>query len=160
MEQGTKVDLTVSQGPEIENIPVGSYVGNQELMANAMIKSDGFDLGKINRVYSETYREGQVIGQNPSPYTLAEEYSVIELWISLGPSPDGSQILTVDVGSTTEESIVTVYTGPILVYEGYPQGDKLTIPVSGEGQVTYEIYVNGEPAGTQTVTFESPEEGQ
>jgi len=160
VEQGTKVDLTVSQGPEIESKSVGSYVGNQELMANAMINGDGFDVGEIHRVYSETYREGQVIGQNPPANDTAEEFSEIELWISLGPSPNGSKILTVDVQHYTEDAFVSVYSGPILIYEGYPQVSTLEIPVSGEGAVTYQIYINGEPAGTQTITFESPEAGQ
>ena len=132
-------------------------------MANAMIQGDDLKKGDIHRIYSETQREGQVIGQNPLPNEEVEEYSEVELWISRGPSPDGNKILTVDVHSYAnhEESIVTVYAGYILIYEGYPpQGGTINIPVCGEGQITYQIYVNGEPVGTQTMTFESPEEGQ
>jgi len=135
-------------------------VGNQELMANAMIKSDGFDVGEIHRTCSETYREGLVIGQNPPANDTADEFSEIELWISLGPSPNGSKILSVDIGSYTEEAFVSVYAGKILIYEGFPQDSTLDIPVCGEGEVTYQIYINGEPKGTQTITFEGPEEGQ
>lgn len=160
VEPGTAVDLTVSQGPEVPNVPVGSYVGNQELMAGAMINRNSLNMGEKHRIYSENFEEGTVVGQAPAPNSQVEEFSKIELWISLGPSPNGSKILTVDIQNYTEEAKVIVYTGPILIYEGYPQDSILEIPVSGEGEVTYQIYINGEPNGTETITFESPEEGQ
>ena len=160
VEQGTEVDITVSQGPRVQNVTVGSYVGNQELMANAMISRRNLNLGTVHRIYSETYREGLVIGQNPSASEMVEEFSEIELWVSLGPSPNGSQILTVDVRNYTEDPFVRVYTGPVLIYEGFAQDSTLEIPVCGEGEVTYQIYINGEPAGTKTIAFENPEEGQ
>ena len=139
---------------------MGSYVGNQELMANAMINRDKLNLATIHRIHSETYREGQVIGQNPPAKDMVEEFSDIELWISLGPDPNGSRILTVEVQDSSEDSFVSVYAGPVLIYEGFPQEKELEIPVCGEGEITYQIYMNGEPSGTQTITFESPEEGQ
>lgn len=163
VEQGATVDLTVSLGPETREVKVGSYVGNQENMANALIHSNDLTLGQIFRVYSETQPAGLVIGQNPPANDMVEEFSEVDLWISLGPSPYGSKVLTVDARRYAghEEALVAVYAGNILIYEGYPPPEgKIDIPVSGEGQVTYQIYVNGDPVGEQTITFESPEEGQ
>lgn len=161
--QGTAVDLKVSLGPETEDVKVGSYLGNKEAMATAMVRHDRLILGNVHREYSGTFEAGVVIGQDPPENEQVEEYTRVDLWVSLGPSPAGQKILTVDIRGIgdKEDTIITVYTGHILIFSGHPPaGDTLNIPVCGEGQVTYQIYINGEPAGTQTVLFDTPEEGQ
>lgn len=164
--RGTVVDITVSLGPDTLDVPVGSYIGNKEEMASTMVLYNRLDLGTIHQVYSEIFETGTVIGQNPAENTPVQEHTRVDLWVSKGPSPNGRKTLTVDVRNIAnyDESLVTVYNGHILIFSDYPtQGGVIDIPVSGEGAVEYQIYVNGEPSGTQTVNFDetqTPEGGQ
>ncbi|MCG0274667.1 MAG: Stk1 family PASTA domain-containing Ser/Thr kinase [Thermosediminibacteraceae bacterium] len=87
---GTKVKinhppiaLIVSKGPKMAEVP--SLIGKTEVEARNLIESSNFEVGKVDKEYSEEYPQGIVIEQNPREGLQLPEGTKINFVVSLGP---------------------------------------------------------------------------
>ena len=63
MEKGDTITIVVSLGPEELSVP--NLLGFALKDAKKIIEKDGLVLGSVSYDYSEIYKEGTVINQNP-----------------------------------------------------------------------------------------------
>jgi serine/threonine-protein kinase len=79
----SKIDLVVSLGPQLFDIPSVSGKGIEE--AQAEIEAAGFAAVVSDEAYSSAVAKGSVISQDPAPPAQIEKGSPIALVVSLGP---------------------------------------------------------------------------
>jgi serine/threonine-protein kinase len=82
VEAETPISVIVSLGPEVFTIP--PVQGLTEEVAIERLTANGFEIGEITRVPSDTVPEGSVIRQDPGPGDAAPG-TVVNLEISTGP---------------------------------------------------------------------------
>jgi len=82
---GDKVNLVVSKGPEMVEVP--NVMGLSENDAVTLITTARLKVGTITRQYSDTIEEGKVISQKPEAGKLVVVHSPVELVISQGKEP-------------------------------------------------------------------------
>ena len=75
----------VSCGTELRYLSVPNLVGLSEEAAISQVESNGFSYGWSQREHSDLMA-GTVIGQSITPFTTAEEHSMIYLTVSDGPA--------------------------------------------------------------------------
>ena len=102
--------------------PVPDYVGMTQANAQAAVVTDGFTLGTITTVYSETVATGLVISQNPLPGTLLT--GPVNLVVSLGNVRATVPDVVGDAQASAESDVVTAN---LIVAVTYSFSD--TIPV-------------------------------
>jgi beta-lactam-binding protein with PASTA domain/tRNA A-37 threonylcarbamoyl transferase component Bud32 len=78
----TKVDITISSGPELVEVP--SVEGQPEADAIAAIQAAGLQV-QINRAPDPDVEEGTVISQDPAGGAQAETGDVVTILVSEGP---------------------------------------------------------------------------
>jgi beta-lactam-binding protein with PASTA domain len=79
---GTRVDVTISLGPE--PVPVPSLVGLSSDEASAVLLNAGLGVD-LRQEYSVDVPFGEVIRQRPGANTPVAEDTTVIVWISLGP---------------------------------------------------------------------------
>ena len=85
VEEGTKISLIVSQGPEKKLVVVPKLVGQKEKDAeNALIVSQ-LVRGRKKKEPSNEYPEGYVIWQSIEPGTQIESNTEVDIYVSSGP---------------------------------------------------------------------------
>jgi serine/threonine-protein kinase len=84
VDAGSKVNLTVSSGPEAIAVP--DVVGMTEEEAVATIQDAGLDV-QINRGPSDEFEEGIVASQDPAAGAEAGEGDTVVILVSEGPEP-------------------------------------------------------------------------
>ena len=85
VEEGTKIDLIVSKGPENKPVLMPKLIGLKEKDAENALKS--FNLKKGQRIEkpSDEYPEGYVIWQSIEPGVAVEPNTSVDIYISSGP---------------------------------------------------------------------------
>lgn len=149
VDEGTKIDYVISMGPQRFLMP--NYVGqniddvSMDLIAKDLIR------GEVTYESSSVYEKNTVISQNITPGTEVNRKSVIDFVVSSGkdttkkvppvlsiPLPKDRDSMRVTVQKIQNSVIETVYEGT------HSSADSpLEIPVSGQGKVTFEIYIDG-----------------
>lgn len=82
VEQGSTVDLFVSKGPRLLDVP--DVTGNKAAKAEAQLEAAGFSVVLVD-VYSDKVPKGKVVSTTPAAGTSAEEASQIQVAVSIGP---------------------------------------------------------------------------
>lgn len=95
--KGAAVKLVVSMGPRMESVPL--VVGILEGDAIKQLGDEGFSVGTIDRVYSDTVPNGEVMSTNPVANESVRHDLPIDMVVSQGPQP----ITVPDVTGKTEE---------------------------------------------------------
>ncbi|MDF2521463.1 MAG: pknB [Clostridia bacterium] len=149
VDEGTKIDYVISMGPQRFLMP--NYVGqniddvSMDLIAKDLIR------GEVTYESSSVYEKNTVISQNITPGTEVNRKSVIDFVVSSGkdtskkvppvlsiPLPKDRDSMRVTVQKIQNSVIETVYEGT------HSSADSpLEVPVSGQGKVTFEIYIDG-----------------
>ena len=83
LDKGAAVDIIVSKGVELLNVP--SIVGKTESDAAKVAREAGFELDVPQRKSSSTVAKGRVISQSPAAGEQAARGSLIGLVVSEGP---------------------------------------------------------------------------
>ncbi|MGE5632905.1 MAG: Stk1 family PASTA domain-containing Ser/Thr kinase [Caulobacteraceae bacterium] len=149
VDEGTTIDYVISIGPELFVMP--TYVGTniEEVKADLMVKD--LILGNVTYESSTEYAKDTVISQSIKAGTEVSRKSVVDFVVSTGTgesSGSASHKLKVPLPQNLDSMKVTVYKVQndisTKIYEGtnVPSDSPLMIPVSGEGTVTFEVYIN------------------
>lgn len=85
LRRGTSVDLIISKGPQ--PVPAPNVVGRTQTAAAARLAAAGLGIGSVTKQYSDTVALGAVISQNPTPGTIVDHGSTVDLVVSKGPPP-------------------------------------------------------------------------
>lgn len=84
-ENGAKITLVVSSGPEIVKVKVPDLRGMTESAAKEKLTAEGLKCGTVSETYSDTVTEGCVVSQSYSPGTEVEQNTSVNIQLSAGP---------------------------------------------------------------------------
>ena len=82
--EGTAVDLVVSTGPVMVDVP--SVTGSSQSAAESAITAAGLSVGNVTTTSSDTVAAGDVVSQTPAGGSSAEEGTSVDLVVSTGPA--------------------------------------------------------------------------
>ena len=85
----SEIIVFISDGSNKEPVAVPNLSGYTKSEASALLKSMGLKLGKGVKVYSDSYGEGIIFGQDIAPGTPVEEGTEIGYTVSKGPEDSG-----------------------------------------------------------------------
>lgn len=157
---GTRVDLVLSEGPEVKDIIMPKLVDKPINEARKMITDAGLVVGEVTPQSSESVEKDRVVWQSYEAGTSIETGTAVDLYISSGPAaepepeevPDAEVVtqITINIPQDKDETEVkinriqdgttaTVYNKTHKAEEGY-----IVVPLSGKPGVTYEIFYDGE----------------
>ncbi len=148
VDEGTAIDYVISIGPEKFLMP--SYIGAsiEDVRTDLIVKD--LILGDITPGSNSEYAEGIVINQSINPGSEVSRKSVVDFVVNSKkqePVPSSFKLrfsLPPEIGSMK----VSVYrvqndTSSKIYEKTHNSNDSpLEIPVSGEGKVIFEIYIN------------------
>ena len=101
VKEGGNVRVTVSKGTEPTNVP--DVEGMALTKAKLTLEGRHYTLGDVTEEFSEDVPKGMVISQDPAAGTEAEQFSAVNLVVSLG-SEDGDKNTINLVGMTLEDA--------------------------------------------------------
>lgn len=149
VDEGTIIDYVISIGPEKFLMP--NYISKtiEQTKADLIVKD--LILGNITYENSSVYAKDTIIEQSITPGTEVNRKSVVDFIVSKGkeasknpplilqvPLPQGKDRMRVVV-QKVQNNIIEV------IHEEYHNAseDPLEIPITGEGKVLFEIYIDG-----------------
>ncbi|HOR86567.1 MAG TPA: Stk1 family PASTA domain-containing Ser/Thr kinase [Bacillota bacterium] len=148
VDEGTVIDYVISIGPEKFLMP--SYIGAsiEDVKTDLIVKD--LILGNITPGNSSEYAEGIVLNQSINPGSEVSRKSVVDFVVNTKkPEPVPSSFkLRFSLPPDISSMKVTVYKVQndisSRIYEKIHSSNDspLEIPVSGEGNVIFEIYIN------------------
>jgi serine/threonine-protein kinase len=143
--QGSTVNLIVSKGPEPIwiNMPVVTRLNIQQ--AESVLQNYNLVLGVIQPETSYEYAEDIVIRQDPGANSEILQGSVVNLVISAGPGPLGSQSsVSITLPSSGKVKIVVDdEKSREIVYEEYHyDGETIQRNISYQGRGFIEVYID------------------
>jgi beta-lactam-binding protein with PASTA domain len=101
VKEGRQIAVILSEGSELVKVP--SVVGKELSVAEITIRNEGFEIGSIDNIYDDKYKEGYIISQQPRAGTRVAKNSKIDLMVSKGETPD--KVAMPDLlGRTLEEA--------------------------------------------------------
>lgn len=92
--KGTKIKITISNGPESKDATVPDLRGKTQAEASAALQNVNLNLGNVTEEYSDTYEAGQVIAQSTSSGSSLPEGSSVDITISKGSEPTTETVKT------------------------------------------------------------------
>ncbi|MDF2532520.1 MAG: pknB [Clostridia bacterium] len=149
VDEGTIVDYVISIGPEKFLMP--NYIGKSfEQTKTDLIEKD-LILGNPTYEPSSVYEKDTIITQSITPGTEVNRKSVVDFTISLGKESGNKVPLILQVplpeGKEQMRVVVQMVQNNIIerIHEGYHNSSEspLQIPITGEGKVLFEIYIDG-----------------
>lgn len=169
---GSRVNLLISQGEEIKNVPMPSLVGLSEIAARNEIIGADLVVGEAKKEHHETAPIGEVFWQSYEPGTEVETKTAVDIYISLGPeeveeeeeptTDDPNSERTITIGLTpfsdreeTEIKIIRKQEG--LQMQIYKENHKFSdgevaIGLRGIVGAEFDIYFDDIYQFTQTIT--------
>ncbi len=148
VDEGTTIDYVISIGPEKFVMPTYIGAGIEDVKTDLLVKD--LILGNITYESSSEYPADTVLDQSIKPGTEVSRKSVVDFIVnSQEKEPSGSSSkLTFPLPQNLESMKVTVYKVQnevsSRIYESIHKSSEkqLEIPVSGDGKVTFEVYIN------------------
>jgi len=146
---GTRVDLSVSKGPQEEKTVVPRLIGLLLDKAESTLKENSLELGEVSKVHTNlTY--GTVITQDPTEGTEVLAHSKVNVTISIGPEePVRSHTIQIKVpakdGPVRVKVVVLDMRGETVCYEKDETPDQ-TISVTFEykgSAALIKVYFDG-----------------
>ena len=163
---GDEVTLTVSLGPEMQNMP--NVVGMDIVTANRILTDAGFKTPDIEYVESETAKD-TVVSQSHEKNVEIDINTQITLWISEGPKPTETtqpEPVTRDIvinlrGSASggESTVVISRDGTVIFNQTVAKDtESVTLTAqSGTGPVKYTVVINDQDGWEEWVDFSENE---
>ena len=169
LHEGQQIILEMSLGPEEpETVKVITLVGMPEEDALQAITDMGLNVGQVQRLPNSDQPEGYVWYQSIAADTAVEPGTSIDIFVSTGSESGSggesgeSSSKTISFQLPDAGGAVTVMVvdsqGNMVHSQEYDTNMNLTtedIPVSGTGEETYTMFINGIPYDRQTVNFDS-----
>ena len=169
LHEGQQIILEMSLGPEEpETVKVITLVGMPEEDALQAITDMGLNVGQVQRLPNSDQPEGYVWYQSIAADTAVEPGTSIDIFVSTGSGSGSggesgeSSSKTISFQLPDAGGVVTVMVvdsqGNMVHSQEYDTNMNLTtedIPVSGTGEETYTMFINGIPYDRQTVNFDS-----
>ncbi|HWQ30465.1 MAG TPA: Stk1 family PASTA domain-containing Ser/Thr kinase, partial [Negativicutes bacterium] len=148
VDEGTTVDYVISIGPEKFVMPTYIGAGIEDVKTDLIVKD--LILGNVTYESNREYPADTVLEQSIKPGTEVTRKSVVDFVVNnIKEEPVSSNFkLTFPLPQELESMKVTVYKVQnevsSRIYEKVhkPADSPLEIPVSGEGKVTFEVYIN------------------
>ncbi|NMB07196.1 MAG: Stk1 family PASTA domain-containing Ser/Thr kinase [Tissierellia bacterium] len=160
VEEGTKIDLIVSQGPETKTVLMPKIIGRTEQEAENALNAFGLQLGKRDESPSDEFDKGKIMWQSVEPGVAVETGTKIDIKISTGPEPEPEpepveekevpfnvNLTLPDDGSEIEIIVERLQDGVAeTVYKKNHEADGKTIkiPLKGKLDAEFNFYYNGE----------------
>lgn len=82
VKKSTKVDLIVSNGPEMGSLRIPDLIGKKLEDAKKVISDNKLKIGKINYISSKDVAPGQILDQYPKKDKSATESTAVDLFVS------------------------------------------------------------------------------
>ena len=169
LHEGQQIILEMSLGPEEpETVKVITLIGMPEEDALQAITDMGLNVGQVQRLPNSDQPEGYVWYQSIAADTAVEPGTSIDIFVSTGSESGSggesgeSSSKTISFQLPDAGGVVTVMVvdsqGNMVHSQEYDTNMNLTtedIPVSGTGEETYTMFINGIPYDRQTVNFDS-----
>jgi serine/threonine-protein kinase len=157
VEEGTKVNIVVSQGPEKKLVVMPKLIGLSEKEAKNAIIAYGLALDNVKKEPNDEYEEGFVFWQSIEPGTEIENNTAIDIYVSTGPKeepepePDKEIPFKISLTPASENEEVEIRVERIqdesreTVYNKVHKinGKTIEIPVKGKVGSIFEIYYDG-----------------
>lgn len=162
---GTEVTFVVSLGKEDAYVIVPDATRKPLEEAIAMLKAAGLSVGdNVTESFNDIVEEGQVIAMTVSAGSSVKEGYEVDLTISLGAELKEvtknivvNDILDQDVDTALLKVILITNEGESTLFDNIVSHSDfdppITIPVTGIGSVTYEVYLDGNLEYTQPLKF-------
>jgi len=103
---GTKVNLVVSLGRAVEQVPMPNLMGLDIAAAKAELEKAGLSIGAVGEEMSTAYEINTVMWQQYEPGTMVDKDTGVNLKLSTGDQPPTSSRsipLTIDYGKANNE---------------------------------------------------------
>lgn len=103
---GTKVNVVVSLGSAVEQVPMPDLMGMDIDSAKAELEKAGLSIGAVGQEMSTAYEINTVMWQQYEPGTMVDKDSGVNLKISTGDQPPASSRsipITIDYGKANNE---------------------------------------------------------
>lgn len=84
VSEGTRVDVSVSKGPEVIKAVVPRLIGLSLEEAEQLLQEHSLELGEVVEVHSDL-ANGMILSQDPTEGIEVEEHSEVNVTISIGP---------------------------------------------------------------------------
>lgn len=140
---GSKVTITVSNGPEVSEVTMVDLTGKTLTDAESALNQLGLALGTTTQEYSDTYESGQVIKQSQAVGATVTTGTKVDITLSKGKDPASTTEATTTEATTeaAEKSYTASFTGSVTVSSAY------TMPANGvtvkvifkQGNVAYTL---------------------
>jgi len=157
VEEGTKIDIVVSQGPDKKMATVPSLLNRTEGEARNALTASGLGIGNIDEGPSEEYAAGKIMWQSIAAGTNVEANTKVDIKVSTGPEkkppkeekevPFNLNLTLPDDGSDISIRVERVQDGlvEVLYDEVYvADGRTIKIPLKGKLDAEFRLYYNGE----------------
>lgn len=160
--EGTKINLVVSQGPEIKNVPMPKLVGLNIKDAKKTITSNGLVVGEVKYDENSDKPKDEVTWQSYEPGTEIEQDTVVDLYVSSGKGENaqegnnggengGEKTRTLIISlpqdrNETEVKIIRIQNGASeTVYDKIHNvsEENIVITLSGKENAKFELYFDG-----------------
>ncbi len=160
VEEGTKIDIVVSQGPEKKMVDMPSLLNRTENEANSALIASGLAKGNTDKAPSDEYEAGRVMWQSIQPGTSVEANTRVDIKISTGPEPEPEpepkeekevpfnlNLTLPEDGSEIEIRVERIQDNFIeVLYDEVhvSDGKTIKIPLKGKLDAEFRLYYNGE----------------
>src|SRR5699024_6008063 len=85
VEEGTKIDLVVSQGPEKKTVLMPKLITRTEGEAKSALDAFGLEIGNSSEEHNDEYEAGKIFWQSVESGVAVETGTKIDIKISKGP---------------------------------------------------------------------------
>ncbi|CCQ96061.1 putative serine/threonine-protein kinase Sps1 [[Clostridium] ultunense Esp] len=155
VEEGTKVNVVVSQGPKKKLVIMPKLIGLSEKEAKNALVAYGLVLDNTKKETNDEYAEGLVFWQSIEPGTEIETNTAVDIYVSTGPKEEPEPVETdkeipfkISLTPISENEEVEVKVKRIqdgnseVVYNKVHKvdGKSITIPVKGKPDAKFEVY--------------------
>jgi eukaryotic-like serine/threonine-protein kinase len=150
VDEGMVIDYVISIGPEKFLMP--NYIDKSIDQVKADLIEKDLIPGQLSYASSNVYKKDAIIEQSITPGTEVNRKSVVDFTISSGKGASNElpRLLSIPLPQDKERVKVVVQKIQNSVIETIHEDNHdtsespLEIPISGEGKVVFEIYIDGE----------------
>jgi serine/threonine-protein kinase len=150
VDEGITIDYVISIGPEKFLMP--NYIDKNLAEVESDLIEKDLIRGNISYASSNVYKKDSVIEQSITPGTEVNRKSVVDFTVSSGKGTSNElpRLLSIPLPQDKDRVEVVVHKVQNSIIETIHEEDHntadspLEIPISGEGKVLFEIYIDGE----------------
>lgn len=166
-ESGAYVDIVVSLGSAVEQVPMPNLMGIDIDTAKEELEKMGLSIGTIGYEMSTAYEMNTVMWQQNEPGTMVDKGSAVNLKVSTGDQPAGSKSIPVTIDFSKANNEVFYLTVVISDESGVKtiinreqriksDGSEI-LSLSGDGVGTVKVIFDNDVVMEKSVNFNTGE---